>query len=94
MRGTNFILLSFSLGLFLVGCGSVAPLWVKPGATEADLDAAMNYCDQRHMANRLGIRDPFFREDPVINPVRRRGGGAADLSRDLCLERQGWVYQE
>ncbi len=94
MRSRSLLLLSFILGLYLSGCASAPPLWAKPGATEADLEAAMDYCDQRHMANRLGIRDPLFREDPVINPVRRRGGGAADLSRDLCLERQGWIYQE
>ncbi len=54
----------------------------------------MNECDQRHIASRLGIRDPFIREDPVFNPVRRYGGGASALAQDLCLEKQGWIYQE
>lgn len=94
MRSRNLLLLSCILGLYLVGCASAPPLWGKPGTTEADLDAAMNECDQRHVASRLGIRDPFIREDPVFNPVRRYGGGASALARDLCLEKQGWIYQE
>ncbi len=93
MRSRKFLLLSFILGLYLVGCAS-APLWSKPGATEADLDAAMNECDQRYVAARFGVRDPIIREDPMINPVQRYGRGASNMAQDLCLEDQGWKYLE
>ncbi len=94
MRSRNLLLLSCILGLYLVGCASAPPLWVKPGATEADLEAAMNECDQRYVASRLGIHDPYIQEDQAINPVRRRGRGVMNLAQDLCLEKQGWIYQE
>ncbi len=94
MNSKNLLLLSFILGLYLIGCAAAPPLWVKPGTTEADLEAAMDQCDQRHVASRLGIHDPFIREDPLINPVRGYGRGASALARDLCLEKQGWIYQE
>ena len=93
MRDRNFVLLSFLFGLFVIGCDA-APLWVKPGATEADLEAAMNECAQRYVAARFGVRDPFIREDPMIKPVQRFGRGASNMAQDLCLEEQGWKYRE
>ncbi len=84
----HVVFVSFLYVSILVGCNA-SPLWVKPGATEADLEAAMNECDQRYVASRFGLRDPQIRQDPMINPVRRLGKGLRVWPRIDALRNKG-----
>lgn len=87
------LVLPFMLGLFLIGCEAV-PLWVKPGATEADLEMAKSECQRRYVAGRFGFSDPVVLDDPFRKPVDRPGRGAWDMAQDRCLEEQGWEHGE
>lgn len=78
--------------LVLSACGPI-PQWVKPGATEADLQKTMTLCDRENMHFGRG-RIASMGEEPAEDVVAhrqstyRRGGG--EMAREQCLERHGW----
>jgi hypothetical protein len=76
------------LTLMLSACGPT-PQWVKPGATEADLQKTISLCDRENIHFGRGRIAHFGLEDETIQPrTYPRGGG--EMLREQCLERHGW----
>ena len=87
--------LGFGLfALLLSACGPTQQ-WVKPGATEADLQAAITLCDRENVHfGRGNIRTlgPDG-EVTVTNRQKRYERGAGEMMREQCLESHGWTLE-
>jgi hypothetical protein len=77
--------------LLLSACGPTQQ-WVKPGATETDLEAATIQCNRENV--HFG-RDTITTIGPegegiVTNRQKRYRRGAGEMMQELCLESKGW----
>jgi len=77
--------------LLLSACGPT-PQWVKPGATESDLEAATILCNRENVHfGRDNIRTlgPDG-EVTVTSRQKRYQRGAGEMMQEQCLESKGW----
>lgn len=85
------------LGLCVVllsACGPT-PQWVKPGATESDLQSAITLCNRENVHfGRGNIRTlgPDG-EVTVTSRQKRYESGAGEMMREKCLESHGWTRE-
>ena len=85
----------FNLSLFVVACSSTQ--WVKPGATEVDLEADTVSCNNEIVTSSIGGR--AVQGMGASTPVGRTavmGGARVDAARALeqCLTEKGWTKQD
>jgi hypothetical protein len=85
------------LGLFALMLSACGPSqqWVKPGATEADLQTAITLCNRENVHfGRDNIRTigPDG-EVTVTSRQKRYERGAGEMMREQCLESRGWSLE-
>ena len=89
---SDTMLLWFGLvALMLSGCGP-SQQWVKPGATEADLQAAMILCNRENVHfGRDNIRTIGPDDEVIVTSRQKRyRRGAGEMMQEQCLESKGW----
>ena len=82
------------LVLLLSSCGPT-PQWVKPGATEADLQAAITLCNRENVHfGRDNIRQLGPDGEVIVTSRQKRfERGAGEMMREQCLEGKGWTLE-
>ncbi|MDH4193509.1 MAG: hypothetical protein OEY80_01995 [Nitrospirota bacterium] len=82
------------LVLMLSACGPT-PQWVKPGATEADLQAAITLCNRENVHfGRDNIRQIGPDNEVIVTSRQKRfERGAGEMMREQCLESKGWTLE-
>ena len=81
----------FGLFALLSACGPTQQ-WVKPGETEADLEAATILCNRENVhfgRNNMMIMGPD-EEVIVTSRQKRYRRGAGEMMQEQCLESKGW----
>ncbi len=80
--------------LLLSACGPTKQ-WVKPGATEEDLQTAIILCNRENVHFGRGNHQSFGPdgEVTVTNRQKRFESGAGDMMREKCLEKHGWTLE-
>jgi len=85
------------LGLFVLmvsACGPT-PQWVKPGATEADLQNAITLCNRENVHFGRGNIRQIGPDNEVIVTSRQKRfeRGAGEMMREQCLKSKGWTLE-
>ena len=77
--------------LLMSACGPTQQ-WVKPGATEADLQAAMTLCNRENVHfGRNNIRTIGPDDEVIVTSRQKRyRRGAGEMMQEQCLESKGW----
>lgn len=80
--------------LMVSACGPT-PQWVKPGATEADLQAAITLCNRENVHfGRDNIRQLGPDGEVIVTSRQKRfERGAGEMMREQCLEGKGWTLE-
>jgi hypothetical protein len=89
--------LALGFGLFallLSACGPTQQ-WVKPGATETDLQTAITLCNRENVHfGRDNIRTLGPDGDVTVTSRQKRyESGAGEMMREKCLENHGWTLE-
>ena len=81
--------------LMLSACGPT-PQWVKPGATETDLQTAMTLCNRENVHfGRDNIRQIGPDDEVIVTSRQKRyERGAGEMMREKCLESKGWRLEQ
>jgi hypothetical protein len=89
------VLLWFGLFAFMLSACGPTQQWVKPGATEADLQAAITQCNRENVHFGRGHIRQIGPDDEVIvtNRQKRFERGAGEMMREKCLESHGWTLE-
>ncbi len=80
------------LSLFFAACGG-PPQYVKPGATEADLEAAKSECRDQILTGRSGRELALAGVSSSARGRHARTSTAMSMARrdlDQCLKGKGW----
>lgn len=77
--------------LMVSACGPT-PQWVKPGATEADLQTAITLCNRENVHfGRGNVRTLGPDGDVTVTSRQKRyESGPGEMMREKCLESKGW----
>jgi hypothetical protein len=80
--------------LVLSACGPTQQ-WVKPGATEADLQTAITLCNRENVHfGRDNIRQIGPDNEVIVTSRQKRyERGAGEMMREKCLEKYGWKLE-
>ena len=80
--------------LMLSACGPTQQ-WVKPGATEADLQTAITQCNRENVHFGRGNIRQIGPDNEVIVTSRQKRyeKGAGEMMREKCLESHGWTLK-
>jgi hypothetical protein len=84
----------FVVFALLAACGPTLQ-WVKPGATESDLEKAITLCNRENVhfgRGNIQTLDPDG-EVTVTNRQKRYESGAGEMMREKCLESHGWTRE-
>jgi hypothetical protein len=80
--------------LMLISCGSTQ--WVKPGATQEELEADTVTCNNQIVTSRVGARAMMGMGAPTTRGRIAATSGArveADMERAKCLQSKGWTQE-
>lgn len=82
----------FGIFALLVSACGPTQQWVKPGATEADLQAAMTLCNRENVHfGRNNIRTIGPDGEVIVTSRQKRyRRGAGEMMQEQCLESKGW----
>jgi hypothetical protein len=89
------LLLWFGLISLMLAACAPSQHWVKPGATEADLQTAITLCNRENVhfgRNNIKTIGPDG-EVMVTSRQKRSARGAGEMMREQCLESHGWSLQ-
>ena len=81
------------LSLFFAACGG-PPQYVKPGATEANLEAAKSECQNQILTGRSGRELALAGVSSSARGRHARTSTAMSMARhdmDSCLQGKGWT---
>ena len=85
----------FGIFALLVSACGPTQQWVKPGATEADLQAAMTLCNRENVHfGRDNIRTIGPDDEVIVTSRQKRyRRGAGEMMQEQCLESKGWRFE-
>ena len=84
----------FVVFALLSACG-LTQQWVKPGATESDLQSAITLCNRENVhfgRDNIKTLGPDG-EVTVTSRQKRYERGAGEMMREKCLESHGWTRE-